>query len=128
MKRKAITAAIIGLLAEVLPDVSWQERISGAARSKAVEGSVTNDRISYRYDDKDCLVATGLYYIYIVDANSVESVDEMSDTAFKALNDEDLGGMAIVGDVKRVIYGTPQGKPQVGVALLEYEVTYYEEV
>lgn len=128
MKRKEVTAAILKLLSEALPNIRWQQRISGAGRSKDVEGSVTNDRTDYRYDDKDSLVATAVYYVYIVDANSTENVDEMADTAFKVLNDDDLDGIAVVGEVKRIIYGSPQGRPQAGVALLEYEVTYYEEV
>lgn len=128
MKRKEVTAAVIKRLAEALPDIRWQQRVSGAGRGKDVEGSVTNDRISYRYDDKDSLIASAVYYIYIVDANSTENVDEMADVAFKALNDDDLDGLAIVGEIKRIIYGSPQGKPQAGVVLLEYEVAYYEEV
>lgn len=114
MRRKAVGEKILSMLEAALPDVEWSARVTGASRSGGACGSVTSDRISYNYDDKNSLIAEAVYMIYIVDVNSTEAVDEMADTAFTVLNDDDLDGLAISSRVKQVIYGSPQGKPTAG--------------
>ena len=126
MRRATVTQTIVDILNEAVPEVPWGIRFSGANRSKEVEGTVSCDRVSFEYDSKDSLVAKATYNIYILDANSTENVDELADKVFVVLNDDDLDGVIICGDITQVQYGSMPGMPSSGVAVLTYVVEYYE--
>lgn len=126
MRRATVTQTIVDILKEAVPEVPWGVRFSGANRSKGVEGTVSCDRVSFEYDSKDSLVAKATYNIYILDANSTENVDELADKVFFVLNDDDLDGVIICGDITQVQYGSMPGMPSSGVAVLTYVVEYYE--
>ena len=126
MRRATVTQAIFETLKEAVPEVPWSVRFSGANRSKGVEGTVSCDRVSFEYDSKDSLVAKATYNIYILDANSTENVDELADKVFLVLNDDDLDGVIICGDITQVQYGSMPGMPSSGVVVLTYVVEYYE--
>ena len=126
MRRNEVTQAIIECLKNAVPEVPWGVRITGANRSKVVEGSVTCDRVSFEYDSKDSLVAKATYLIYIIDPNSTENVDVLGDKVFFALNNDDLDGVVICGDVTNITYGSAPGITGSGVVLLNYSVEYYE--
>ena len=127
MLRKNISGAIRAALEAAVPSVKWTERLQGASRGKDVIGSVTYDRVSYRWDDKSTLIATANYSIYLVDTPSTGTVDDLADAAFTALHADDLGGLAVDSNVLNVMYGCAQGKSDVGVVLIEYQVEYVEE-
>ncbi len=127
MRRKEISTAIRSMLETALPTVRWTERLAGASRGKEVCGSVTCDRVSYRWDDKTTLVATAVYSIYLVDTATTGGVDDMADLVFSALHADDLDGLAIDSNILNVMYGCAQGKPDVGMVLLEYQIEYVEE-
>lgn len=127
MRRKEVSAAICSLLESSVPAVKWVERLSGAGRGKDVCGSVTCDRVEYRWEDKSDLIATAIYSIYLVDAASGGVVDDLADDVFEAIHADDLGGVVLDSNVERVVYGGAQGKPDVGIVMMEYKVEYYEE-
>ena len=127
MRRKEISGAIRSHLESFVPAVKWIERLSGASRGKEVCGSITCDRVSYQWEDKMDLIATAIYSIYLIDAASTGTVDDLADEVFMALHAEDLGGAVIDSNVLQVVYGCAQGKPDVGVVMMEYKVEYYEE-
>lgn len=127
MRRKEISAAIRALLEDSVPAVKWTERLTGASRGADIYGSVTCDRVDYAWDDKTSLVATAVYSIYLVDSASTGAVDDLADEVFQTLHSDDLEGLLIDSNIKRVVYGSAQGKPEIGIVLLEYEINYYEE-
>ena len=127
MKRKEINRAILSLLESSASSVEWSERLAGASRGKNICGSVTCDRISHVWDDKQCLIATAVYSIYLVDTPCTGTVDDIADDVFSALHSDDLGGLAIDSNILNVVYGGAQGKPEVGIVMMEYEVKYNEE-
>ena len=127
MRRKEISGAIRSRLESSVPAITWTERLTGASRGKDVCGSVTCDRVSYRWEDKTSLVATATYSIYLVDTNSGGMVDDLADEVFIALHADDLDGAVIDSNVLNVMYGSAQGKPDVGIVMMEYKVEYYEE-
>ena len=92
MRRKEISGAIRSHLESFVPAVKWIERLSGASRGKEVCGSITCDRVSYQWEDKTDLIATAIYSIYLIDAASTGTVDDLADEVFMALHAEDLGG------------------------------------
>jgi hypothetical protein len=88
---------------------------------------VACDSVTFEYDSKDIsVVANATYYVYIVDLNSTVDVDGLADEVFQCLNNDDLGGVLIVGDVVRINYGLAPGKPKSSAVLLEYRVKYYD--
>lgn len=127
MRRKEIGAAIRSLLETSVPTVSWTERLAGASRGKDVCGSITCDRVTYQWQDKTTLIATATYSIYLVDTPSSGTVDDLADEVFTALHSDNLDGMVIDSNVLSVLYGSAQGKPDIGVVMMEYEVQYMEE-
>lgn len=127
MRRKEIGAAIRSLLESSVPTVTWTERLAGANRGKEICGSITCDRVAYSWQDKTTLVATATYSIYLVDTPSSGTVDDIADDVFTALHADDLDGMVIDSNVLTVMYGAAQGKPDIGVVMMEYEVKYIEE-
>lgn len=128
MRRAEVTQTIFDYLKTSVPEVPWSVRLSGANRSKEVEGTVSCDRVSFQYDTKDSLVAKAIYGIYILDANSTENVDALADKVFAVLNNDDLGGVVICGDITQIQYGSKPGMAGSGVAMLTYVVEYYEEL
>lgn len=126
MRRTVVTNAILTALQANVPDIPWSTKVFGVATSNKPEGTIACDRVDFKYDTKNSLVTTATYYIYIVDVNSTIDVDELADAAFQCLNNDDLGGVLIVGDVVRISYGVAPGKPTSSAALLEYVVQYYE--
>lgn len=126
MRRNEITNAILDTLTTNIPSVPWTSKIIGVATSNTVEGTVACDSVTYQYDAKDSLVARATYYIYIVDLNSTNDVESVADQAFSVLNNSDLDGALIVGDIVRINYGVSPGKPNSSAVLLEYVVEYYE--
>lgn len=127
MRRKEISGAIRSHLESFVPAVKWIERLSGASRGKEVCGSITCDRVSYQWEDKTDLIATAIYSIYLIDAASTGTVDDLADEVFMALHAEDLGGAVIDSNVMQVVYGSAQGRPEVGIVMMECKVEYYEE-
>lgn len=126
MRRNEITNAILDTLTTNIPSVPWTSKIIGVATSNTVEGTVACDSVTYQYDAKDSLVARATYYIYIVDLNSTNDVESVADQVFSVLNNSDLDGALIVGDIVRINYGVSPGKPNSSAVLLEYVVEYYE--
>lgn len=126
MRRAEVTNAILEALQAGVPDISWTAKIAGVATSNKVEGTIACDRVTFEYDSKNSLVANATYFVYIVDLNSTNDVDGLADAAFQCLNNEDLGGVLIVGDVVRINYGIAPGKPNSSAVLLEYAVKYYD--
>lgn len=127
MRRKEISGAIRSHLESFVPAVKWIERLSGASRGKEVCGSITCDRVSYQWEDKTDLIATAIYSVYLIDAASTGTVDDLADEVFMALHAEDLGGAVIDSNVMQVVYGSAQGRPEVGIVMMECKVEYYEE-
>lgn len=126
MRRNEITNAILDTLTTNIPSVPWTSKIIGVATSNTVEGTVACDSVTYQYDAKDSLVARATYYIYIVDLNSTNDVESVADQVFSVINNSDLDGALIVGDIVRINYGVSPGKPNSSAVLLEYVVEYYE--
>ena len=127
MKQAEVTGIILDQLRNKVPQIPWSARLTGADRGRTVMGTVTCDRVAFFYDTKDDLVAKAEYKIYILDANSTENVDELAEVVFAALNNDDLGGALIVGDITDIVYGSSQGKPNSGIAALTYVIEYYKE-
>lgn len=127
MRRKEIGAAIRSLLETSVPTVTWTERLTGANRGKDICGSITCDRVQYAWSDKTTLVATAKYSIYLVDTPSSGTVDDIADEVFTTLHSDDLGGLVIDSNILEIIYGAAQGKPEIGIVMMEYEVQYIEE-
>lgn len=126
MRRTEVTNAILSALQENVP-ISWTTKVFGVATSNKVEGTIACDRVTFKYDSKNSLVATATYYVYIVDVNSQVNVDALADAVFHCLNNDDLDGVLIVGDIVRISYGIAPGKPDSSAVLLEYVVQYYED-
>ena len=127
MRRTEVTNVILETLQTNVPSVPWTSKVSGVATSNSVEGTVACDSVTFEYDSKDIsVVANATYYVYIVDLNSTVDVDGLADEVFQCLNNDDLGGVLIVGDVVRINYGLAPGKPKSSAVLLEYRVKYYD--
>ncbi|MBR6635948.1 MAG: hypothetical protein IKK97_00705 [Phascolarctobacterium sp.] len=127
MRRAEVTNAILTTLQANVPAVPWSAKVFGAATSNKVEGTIACDRVEYQYDSKNSLVATATYYVYIVDVNSTNDVDGLADAVFQCLNNDDLAGVLIVGDIVRISYGVAPGKANSSAVLMEYVVQYYED-
>lgn len=126
MKQSELTKIIVDYLSSNIP-IDWNGRLTGATLSNKVEGSVTCDRVDFHYDEKVCLVASATYKIYILDANSMEDVDELADKVFHLLNNDDLNGVLIDGLITNITYGSAQGLPKSGLVALTYNIEYYME-
>ena len=124
-RRKAVSDAIFDILTENVPEVTWTKLFKGFQRGKGVVGSVVSDRVDFEYDAKNQLVATAKYTVIIADSENTDTVDDIADTVFELLDNDDLNGTATVGDVKRITYAAAPNKEDAGAVLIVYEVKYY---
>lgn len=124
-KRTAVDNAIFDMLQNEFPQVTWTKLFKGFQRGKGLTGSIVNDHIDLEYDAKNQLLATATYVIILADSENTETVDAVADEVFELLDDDDLDGTAVVGDVKSIYYGASPNKAEAGSALLIYEVKYY---
>lgn len=124
-KREDVTKALIDLLTEQLPEVSWNEQLTGAVRGQELQGTVSCDRISFEWNAKNVRMATASYSIYLIDANSLDGVDALADKIDNVLCENwHLGGIATNSAVKSIIFGAAQGKANAGMALVEFDVLF----
>lgn len=124
-RRKAVSDAIFNMLTENVPEVTWTKFFKGFQRGKGVVGSVVSDSVAFEYDAKNQLVATAKYTIILADSENTETVDDIADTVFELLDNDDLNGEATIGEVKRITYAAAPTKSEAGAVLIDYEVKYY---
>jgi len=124
-RRKEVENAILGILEENFPDISWAKRYKGFQREKGISGSLVNSRTHFEYDAKTQLVATSTYALIISDPDNTETVDAIADEAFELLNNDDLDGKVTDGLITDILYGAAPNKEEAGSVLMWYEVKYY---
>ena len=124
-RRKEVENAIMEILQEGVPEVSWTKLFKGFQREKGISGSLVCDHIDFEYDAKNQLVATANYSVIITDPNNLDTVDAIADTVFELLDDDDLNGSVTIGEVKSINYAAAPNKSDAGAAILIYEVNYY---
>ena len=124
-KRKEVEDAIMGVLESNVPNVKWSKIFKGFKREKEISGSLVNDSTDFEYDAKNQLKATARYVVIIADPNNTDTVDNLADEVFELLDNDDLDGTVIIGEVKSIIYASAPTKSEAGAALLNYEVKYY---
>ncbi len=124
-KRAEVEGAIMGMLEESFPEVSWSKLFTGFQREKGLSGSLVNSKIDFAYDSKNQLKATATYTVIIADPNNIDTVDAIADEVFELLDNDDLNGTVTIGEVKSIIYAAAPNKATAGAALLIYEVQYY---
>lgn len=124
-KREEVTQALVDLLAQELPEVNWSQQLTGAVRSKEIEGTVSCDRISFEYNAKNVRMATASYEIYLLDSETLDGVDALADKIDTVLcANWHLGGIATNSAVKEIIFGAAQGKANAGMALIAFDVIF----
>ena len=64
----------------------------------------------------------------MLDINGTTDIDDLSDTLFDVLHNNDLGGMIDNGLVKRIVFGAVANNTKAVAMLLEYQVEYDMEV
>lgn len=124
-RREEVTAAILELLEEEVPEVLWRTANAGAERNRQITGSINCDRISFTTDCKGEREATAQYTIYILDASSITGVDDIADRVDAILTaNPDINNWATDSIVKEIIFGVAQGKKDSGVAIIIFEVKF----
>ena len=124
-RRKEVENAIMTMLEENFPEISWTKIFTGFQREKGISGSLVNNKTDFDYDSKNQLRATAVYTVIIADPNNTDTVDTIADEVFELLDDDDLNGTATIGEVKTIVYAAAPNKANAGAALLIYEVQYY---
>lgn len=124
-KREEVTRALMDLLAHGVPEVSWSQTLTGAVRSKKLEGTISCDRINFEYNAKNVRMATASYDIYLMDPDTLDGVDGLADKIDNLLNENwHLGGIATNSAVKEIIFGAAQGKTNAGMVLIRFDVIF----
>lgn len=124
-RRKEITDVLFDLLQDQIPEVHWGTLVTGANRTNRLEGTISCDRITYQEMTKQSRKGVLTYSIYLLDTQSIEGVDEIADEIDAILTQyPDLGGWCTDSRVKEIIFGAAQGRANVGVALISYEVYF----
>ena len=124
-KRKAVESAIIAMLENEIPSVTWTRLFKGFQRGKGVVGSLVSDRIDFKYDSKNQLLATARYVLIIADSENTDSVDDIADIAFELLDNDNLDGNAIICEVKSIQYAAAPNRDDAGAVFLVCEVKFY---
>lgn len=124
-KRTEVDNAILSILQDNIPNVTWTKIFKGFQRGKGVIGSVVSDHIDFEYDAKEQRKATATYVIIITDSYNTDVVDSIADSVDELLDNDDLNGIITIGDIKSIHYGASPNKSESGSALLIYEVKYY---
>jgi hypothetical protein len=124
-RRKEVEDAVLRILADEVSDVPWGAAVAGAKRGRSLEGTVACDRVSFKADAKDGREATAVFSVYVIDGAGGGRAEETADKADAVLAaNPTLDGWATDSFVRRMFFGVAQGKPEIGVALLELEVKF----
>ncbi len=124
-RRTEIMDVLMGLLQDQMPDVHWGSLVTGANRTNRLEGTLSCDRITYQEMTKNGRKGVLSFSIYLLDTQSIEGVDALADELDAILTQyPDLGGWCTDSRVKEIIFGAAQGRANVGVALINYEVYF----
>ena len=127
-RAREVTNALADIIKEAVPGVKWNVNIVGAAAGKGVEGTISCDEVTFEQDAYDVCTAMAVYSIYVLDINGITDIDDLSDTLFEVLHNNDLGGMIDNGLVKRIVFGAVANNTKAVAMLLEYQVEYDMEV
>lgn len=127
-RAREVTNALADIIKEAVPGVKWNVNIIGASAGKGLEGTISCDEVTFEQDAYDVCTATVVYSIYVLDINGTTDIDDLSDTLFEVLHNNDLGGMIDNGLVKRIVFGAVANNTKAVAMLLEYQVEYDMEV
>lgn len=127
-RAREVTNALADIIKEAVPSVKWNINIVGASAGKGVEGTISCDEVNFEQDAYDICTATAIYSIYVLDINGRTDVDDLSDTLFEVLHNNDLGGLIDNGVVKRIVFGAVTNNAKAVAMLMEYQVEYEQEV
>lgn len=127
-RAREVTNALADIIKEAVPGVKWNVNIVGASAGKGLEGTISCDEVTFEQDAYDVCTAKAVYSIYVLDINGTTDIDDLSDTLFEVLHNNDLGGMIDNGLVKRIVFGAVANNTKAVAMLLEYQVEYDMEV
>lgn len=129
-----ITDAIDAILSEELPAIPWKQEVLGPVFPKTVTGYICCDSVEYGLMDKLTPTAKAVYTIEIISPNpkgkeySTNLIEGYAMDARDILrNNERLDGWAIKSAVNKIIFATPSGIANIGVAVMEFEVVFEDE-
>ena len=123
-RQTEITEALAAIVKATAPEIKWGINIVGSRASKEVEGTISYDRVEYRQEAQDYIVANATYSIYVIDINANADLENLSDKLFAVLYNNDFEGLIYNGVVTHVIFGTPRGDQKAAAMLMEYQVEY----
>lgn len=119
-----LSAAILSILEQAVPDISWVHEMKGASIPAVPMGTVSADEIRYESKTKFSDMATVSFSIYLIVPEPSElNVEQLAMSVKQTLSDHyDVDGYAYNSFVRRIIFGTAPGVKQAGAALLVYDV------
>ena len=127
-----IAEELQSVLEEGLPGIPWKQEMLGGAFPKDMAGYFFCDRIDYKRLTEAQRVTIATFTIELVCANPVKNggnhrIENHAIEIRKALDaHRTLNGLARRSDVEQILFGSPQGSANIGVALITYTVEFYE--
>lgn len=116
------------ILKKECPDIPWMRTVMGPIFPKSLQGFIFCDEVNYDPFDKLGCKATAEFTIEIICPNPKDISDEVEEKALTVRNVlqeyDTLHDLAEDSYVKKIIFATPAGMTDVGVAIIQFVVIY----
>lgn len=127
-----ITDALYAILKDEVNGVTWEISPMGAKFQSGRRGYISCDEVEYSPLTKGGENARATFLLEVIDPNppktETEAIETLAMHIRKRLKtNETLDGWARSSRVRKIMFGSPAGHPNIGAALFEYEVNFEEE-
>ncbi|AXB81780.1 hypothetical protein ACG98G_00205 [Megasphaera hexanoica] len=130
---RQIANEITAILEDEFPDMTWKSAVLGPAYPKTLTGYVCCDTITFDPFTKSKKQASATFTIEVICPNPKEKADNtqyIEDLAME-INDvltenKTIDGWADDSRVEKIVFATPAGRPEIGIAIFTFTVEYEE--
>lgn len=130
---RQIANEICEILKDEFPDMVWLNAVSGPAYPKELTGYICCDSITYELFSKEKRQASAVFTIEIISPNpkgketDAQYIEDLAMEVDEVLREnETIDGWAESSNVDKILFATPAGMTNIGLAIFQFTVTYTE--
>lgn len=130
---RMIANEIVEILKDEFPDMVWKSAVLGPSYPKELTGYVCCDTITFEPYSKKSRQALAVFTIEIICPNPKNKADDTQYIEDLAMEVKDvlcenrtIDGWAQDSCIDKIVFATPAGRPDIGIAIFSFTVEYEE--